>query len=91
MIISRAPYVLKSYVAAWRAKLAETLMSRGYKSSKEDADVWIKRDFNPNGDPYYKYMICYVYDLLNIGFKPKEDMDSLNIIYWLNEGFGPPG
>ena len=40
--------------------------------------------------PYYKYMICYVDDLLQIGFKPKEDMDALNIIYRLNEGFVPP-
>ena len=50
----------------------------------------MKRDFNPNGDPYYKYMLCYVDDLLHIGFKPKEDMDALNMIYWLKEGFGPP-
>ena len=35
-------------------------------------------------------MLCYVYDLLHIGFKPKEDMDALNMIYWLKEGFGPP-
>ena len=50
----------------------------------------MKRDFKPNGDPYYKYMLCYVDDLLHIGFKPKEDMDALNMIYWLKEGFGPP-
>ena len=50
----------------------------------------MKRDFKPNGYPYYKYMLCYVDDLLHIGFKPKEDMDALNIIYWLKEGCGPP-
>ena len=50
----------------------------------------MNRDFNPNGDPYYKYMLCYVDDLLHIGFKPKEDMDALYMIYWLSEGFGPP-
>ena len=49
----------------------------------------MKRDFKPNGDPYYKYMLCYVYDLIKICFKPKEDMDALNMIYWLKEGFGP--
>ena len=29
-------------------------------------------------------------EFLHIGFKPKEEMDTLNIIYWLKEGFGPP-
>ena len=49
----------------------------------------MKWDFNPNGDLYYKYMLCYVDELLHIGFNPKEDMDALNMIYWLKEGFGP--
>ena len=35
-------------------------------------------------------MLCYVDELLHIGFKPKEDTDALNMIYWLKEGFGPP-
>ena len=50
----------------------------------------MKRDFKPNGDPYYKYMLCYVDDFLHIGFNTKEDMDALNIIYRLKEGFGSP-
>ena len=50
----------------------------------------MKRDFNPNVYPYYKYMLFYVDDLLHIGFKPKEDMDVLNTIYQLKEGFGKP-
>ena len=52
IIIATSLYVLKSSGAAWRAKLAETLMSLGYKSSKLDADVWMKRDFNKNEDLY---------------------------------------
>ena len=39
MIISRGLYELKSSGAAWRGKLAETLMSLGYKSSYADADI----------------------------------------------------
>ena len=90
MIIAIEIYGLKIYGAAWRSKIAEILMLLGYISSKEDADVWTKRDFDPNGDPYYKYIICYVDDLFHIVFKPKEDMDAFNMIYRLNEGFGPP-
>ena len=41
----------------------------------------MKQEFKPNVHPYYKYMLCYVDDLLHIGFKPKVDMDALNMIY----------
>ena len=60
MIISRVIYGLKSSSAAWRGEIAETLVSLGYKSSEVDADVCMNRDFKPNGDPYYKYMLCYL-------------------------------
>ena len=50
----------------------------------------MKQDFKPNGDPYYKYMLFYVDDLLRIGFNPKEDMYALNMIYRLKEVFVPP-
>ena len=90
MIISRALYGLKRSSAAWRAKLAETLILLGYKSYGADADVWMEHHFNTNGDPYYKCMLCYVDDFLHIGLNPKEDMDALNMIYRLKEGIGPP-
>ena len=64
MITARALYVIKSSCAACRAKLTDTSMSMGYKSSEADADLWMKRYFKPNGDPYYNYMIFYVDDLL---------------------------
>ena len=35
-------------------------------------------------------MLYYVDDLIHIGFKPKENMDALNMIYRLKEGFGTP-
>ena len=83
MIIARALYGLKSSGATWRLKIEENVMSLRYKLSEADSDVWMKHDFNPNVEPYYKYMLCYVYDLIQIFFKPKEDMDALNMIYQL--------
>ena len=50
----------------------------------------MKQNFKTNVDPYYKYMLCYVDDLLHKGFNLKEDMYSLNMIYRLKEGFGTP-
>ena len=81
MMIARAIYGNKSSGDAWRGKLAETLISVGYKSSETDTDVWMKRDFKPNGYPYYKYIIFHVDDLIHMVFKPKEYMDALNMIY----------
>ena len=89
-IIARLLYGIKSSGAACRANLEENLILLGYKSFEAGADVWMKQGFKPNGDPYYKCMLCYVDDLLHIGFKPKEYMYALNIIYLLKEGFGPP-
>ena len=70
IIISIVLYVRKSYGAAWRGKLSETLISLGYKSFEAYDSVWMKWKFKPNEDPY-KYMLCYFDDLLHIGFNPK--------------------
>ena len=35
-------------------------------------------------------MLCYVDDLIQKCFNPKEEIDALNMIYRLKEGFGPP-
>ena len=83
MILARGLYVLKRSGDAWSAKLVESLMPLGQKLSEADSDVWMKRDFKPNGYLYYKYILFYADDLLHIVFKPKEDTDALNMIYWL--------
>ena len=50
----------------------------------------MKWDFKTNLDPYYKYMVCYVVELLDIYLKTKKNMDTFNIISWLKWGFEPP-
>ena len=71
-------------------KLADTLTLPGHKSSETDADVWTECNFNPNGETYYNYILCYIDDFIHISFQPKEDMDKINIIYRLKECFGTP-
>ena len=90
MIKERELYVFNSSGAARREKLGENLKLLGYKSSQADDDVWMKQYFKPNGYPYYKYMLYYIGDLIHICFNPEEDMDDLNPIFRLKEGFGPP-
>ena len=60
MLIIRALYGLKSSGAAWRAKLAETLLAMGYTPTKADPDVWLTKATKPNGEEYYCYMLVYV-------------------------------
>ena len=50
----------------------------------------MNQELNPNGYPYYNYMLCYVAYLIHMCFNPKEDMVALNMIYRLKEDFGPP-
>ena len=87
MIIVRALYGLEISGSALRSKLSETLKSLWYKSSKADADLWMKQDFMLNAYPYYKYMLLHFDDFLHIGFNPKEYMDALNPIFRLIKGF----
>ena len=89
-IISRKLYGIKMSGHVWKETLVYTLTSLGYRSSEADANVCMGRYLNPNSDPYHKYMLCYVGNLIHIGFQPKEDMDVLNFIYPLKEGFSRP-
>ena len=70
VIIARSLCVLKSCGTVCIKQIVENFKSLGYKVSDAYDDVWLNRYFNNNGDPYYKYVLCYVFDLLQIGFKP---------------------
>ena len=65
MIIKKALYGLKSSGMAFRAHLVETLYDIGFKSTKSDPNVWIRPAVKPDGSEYYKYIMCYVDDILS--------------------------
>ena len=81
---------MKSSGEDWGAKLEEKLNSIGYRSTKSDPDVWIKRERTENVTAYYKYMLVYVDDVLHLAKDTHEDMLKLNQFYLPREGFGPP-
>lgn len=60
MIVVRALYGLKYSGAEFISHLAESLYYLGYRPTKEDPDVHICPAVKPNGDKYYKYILCYV-------------------------------
>jgi len=92
LILTRALYGLKSSGAAWRAKLAETLSSLGFKSSRADPDVWLREQKYINRrETYYEIILVYVDDVLAILETPQSILDDLSKFYVLKEGsVGPP-
>ena len=77
MIIRKALYGLKSSGAAFRAHLAETLHDISFKPTKADRDVWIHPAVKPDGTEYYKYIMCYVDDILSVSHDAKSILQSL--------------
>ena len=71
MIIRKALYGLKSSGAAFRAHLVETLHEIGFKPTKTDPDVWICLVVKPDGSEYYKYIVCYIDDILSVSLDTK--------------------
>jgi len=76
-IIVRALYGLKSSGARWRDHLAMILMQAGFKNSKADPDVWMRKAQKSNGFFYWEYVLCYVDDILAISHDPQ---GILNVI-----------
>jgi len=77
MIIVRALYGLKSSGAAFRAFLAETLDTLGYRPSYADPDVWMRPAIKENGFKYWEYVLCYVDDILSMSHRPEKTMQGI--------------
>jgi hypothetical protein len=76
-VIIRALYGLKSSAARWRDHLAAILTEAGFKNSKADPDVWMRKAQKPNGFVYWEYILCYVDDILAISHNPRSILDSI--------------
>lgn len=72
LVVEKALYGLKSSGAAFRAFLAETIDSMGFKSSMADPDIWLRPAIKADGEEYYEYLICYVDDVLGVSAEAKE-------------------
>lgn len=90
-IIVRALYGLKSAGASFRSFLADKLDSMGFHSSMADPDVWICAAIKPDGEEYYKYVLCYVDDLLAMSHKANEVMEEIKTTFkFKNDEVAPP-
>ena len=77
MIIVRALYGLESSGAAFRAFLAETLDTLGYRPSYADPDVWMRPAIKENGFKYWEYVLCYVDYILSMSHRPEKTMKGI--------------
>ena len=90
IIITRAPYGLKSSGAAWRSHLAQTLRDMNFKSSYADPDVWMRVVYKGDGTSFYEYVICDVDDLLCISADSAAILGHVEQTYQLKEKLCKP-
>ena len=86
MLIVKALYGLRSSGAQWQEHMASTLCTAGFTSCKADADVWLCQAVKTDGTKYYKYVLCYVDDILCGSEYPQKFMDYLGSVFTLKAG-----
>ena len=93
MLVIRVLYGLKSRSVSWSSILSDTLgkYGLGYKPSKYNKEVWIKREFLPNRKIYYSIVLIYGNVILFFFKGTSTAISYLENIYVLKEGIlGPP-
>jgi hypothetical protein len=91
MIIKRALYGLKSSGAAWRAHFANFIeRTLGFKPTRVDADVYIRKSKKLDGTQYYEMFLVYVDDCLVVSHAPADIMKMIGDEYNLKAGYGAP-
>ena len=84
VIIVCSLYGIWSTSSSWRNLLASTLTEMGFESCcLADPDVWCHPAETADGFHYYKYILVYVDDILNILKNPREVLEKLGMIYQL--------
>ena len=84
MIIDRSLYGLKSSSARFHEHLSVRLRQMGYRPSKADPDLWMKK----NGD-HYEYIARFVDDVISFSKDPMKVMKDLEKHY-IMKGVGKP-
>ena len=85
-IVVRALYGLGSAGASFTSHLANCLRHMKYKPCRADPDLWYKEDKYPDGERYYRYILCYVDDILSIGLKAAEELKKLDHYFQMKPG-----
>ena len=81
MFVRKAFYGLKSSGAAFQAHLAETLHDIGFRPTRADPDVWRRPAKKADGEEYYEYILCYIYDLLAISEDTTRVLQGIQTVF----------
>ena len=85
LVINKALYGLKSSGLRWHEKFSDTLRDMGFKISKADPDVWMRKN-----QDIWEYIAVYVDDLAIAAKDPKSVCDMLTQQYkYKLKGVGP--
>ena len=85
MLVRKALYRLKSYGAAFRAFLEENMDAMGYSPIHTNLDLWLRPEVKPYGFEYYKYILCYVENVLCISHKLRKSMKKIQEYFKLKD------
>ena len=82
-----ALYGLKSSGKSFCDFIANNLREMGNVSTKADPDLWMMPDVKTDGTDYYRYVICYVDDVVAVTMEQLQRfMDELSQRFTLKEG-----
>jgi hypothetical protein len=85
LIISKAPYALRSSRLRWHERFSQCLREMGFEPCKAEPDIWMRRV-----DNLYEYIAVYVDDLCISSKDPKAITDTLTEQYGFKlKGTGP--
>ena len=88
----RALYGLKSSGAAWRAMFSHFIINTlGFLPTRIDPDVYYRKNYRPNGEAYYEYVLVYVDDVLAISHDPTTIMKGIGEHFTIKDDkYGEP-
>ncbi len=62
-----------------------------FKPTREDADVYMRKNICNGNTPYYEYLLVYVDDVLVVSHAPDEVMKQIGSEFEIKNGeYGPP-
>ena len=81
MFVRKALYGLKSSGTTFQAHLAEILHDIGFRPTRAGPDVWRQPAKKADGEEYYKYILCYVDDLLAISEDTTKVLHGIQAVF----------
>jgi hypothetical protein len=85
-IVEQNLYGIATASSQWHAHLSDTLLTMGFRPTRFDPDVWMRRGAKGEG---YDYIGTHTDDLLVVAKKPEEILTELQKKYTIN-GIGEP-